>query len=86
MNIKTFDIKILKSKNKKVSCWAYLLVLKGRNKDILVNKSHAYIETIFGNPKNFLGNLYKADVKVFTNDDGYRDISICKVYGTYLEE
>jgi hypothetical protein len=85
-NIKTFDIKILKSKNNKISSWGYLVILKGHKKDILVNKCHAYIETIFGKPKNFLGNLYKADVKVFENSDGYTDISILNVYGTYLDE
>lgn len=84
-NLKTFDVKILKSKNKKISSWGYLVILKGHKKDILVNKSHAYIETIFGKPKEFLEHLYKADVKVFENSDGYTDIQILKVYGTYVE-
>jgi len=83
--IKTFDVKILKSKNKKISSWGYLIILKGPKKDVLVNKSKKYIETIFGEPEDFLEHLYKADVKVFENSDGYTDISICKVYGTYVE-
>ena len=84
-NIKTFDIKILKSKNKKISSWGYLVILKGHKKDILVNKAKKYVETIFGEPEDFLNNLYKADVKVFENSDGYTDIKILCVYGTYVE-
>jgi hypothetical protein len=77
--IKTLEIKILKSKNDKLSDWAYLI--KDINSDKFYVKHKKYLKKIFG--KKPFDTIYKIDAKVFKNEQGYKDIQILKYYGTY---
>ena len=77
--IKTLEIKIFEIKNDNISSWGYVVKDVQNEKFFTLNKK--YVHTIFG--KNCLDNLYKIDGKTYKKDNGFKELQILKVHGTY---